>query len=125
MSNTITEAKVSVTAHHDMMHALGEGTLGRAFREFSLDNPKGTIRVVRIALLFWVVSEYNPQYRTEKGMSTHTCDLVGVGAYAHNFTEIVSEMAEPYLPLMMGPSLQNVYMLNAWEWFAANVTKTA
>lgn len=125
MSNTITEAKVSVTAHHDMMHALGEGTLGRAFREFSLDNPKGTIRVVRIALLFWVVSEYNPQYRTEKGMSTHRCDLVGIGAYAHNFTEIVAEMAEPYLPPMVNHFGHTVWMLDAWEWFAANVTKTA
>lgn len=108
-----------------MYTALGEGTLGRSFQTFKTNDPEGAQRVIRVALVFWAISEYNPTYRIERDMPTHTCDLVGIGAYAHSFTEIVAEMAEPYLSPMVNHFGHNAWMLDAWEWFASNVARTA
>lgn len=108
-----------------MRTALGEGTLGRSFVVFRANNPEAAKRVIQVALVFWAISEYNPTYRAERGMSTHTCDLVGIGAYAHSFTEIVAEMAEPNLAPMVNHFGHNAWMLDAWDWFASNVAPTA
>lgn len=123
MSVTTEQAIVSAQASQAMMHALGEGTLGRAFRAFSMDNPKATIKTVHVAQVFWDISEYNPAVRTEHNIPTDKHDLVGIGAFAHAFTEVVSQMAEPYLPVHVNHFGHNAWMVDAWDWFAQNVCK--
>jgi len=106
-----------------MYHALCEGRMGRAFQLFHATDPRGAMRAINTALVFWVVSEYNPSYRASKGIIDMPGDLIGIGAYAHSFTGIVAEMAEPYLPhwtYHFGPV---AWQRDAWEWFAQNVCK--
>jgi hypothetical protein len=104
-----------------MYDALCEGRMGAAFRLFHASDPKGAMRVIQAALVFWGCSEYNPGFRTSRGIKDMPGDLIGIGAYAHSYTEIVAQMAEPYLPhwtYHFGPI---AWQRDAWEWFAQNV----
>lgn len=106
-----------------MYRALCEGTLGRAFQMFHASDPAGAMRVIEAALIFWCVSMLNPQYCAEKEIQVFEGEPMGIGAYAHQYTEVVAEMAEPHLPhwtYHMGPV---AWQRDAWEWFAQNVTK--
>src|ERR1051325_10870922 len=98
-----------------MRTALGEGTLGRSFVVFRATDPKGGEAVIRYALDIWSRSTLNPTYRREMDIEDIPGELYGMGAFAHKFTEIVAEMAEPYLPVFVNHFGQNAWMRDAWE----------
>lgn len=123
-TNGTFETKASYLAkrqYHAMCTALHEGTLGRAFQKFRENDPRAAQRVIQAALMFWAVSNYNPTYRLETDKPLIEGELVGIGAYAHSFTEIVAQMAEPHLSPMVNHFGHNAWMLDAWVWFAQNI----
>jgi hypothetical protein len=122
------EPKVVLCGSYDnrlMYSALCEGTLGRAFRTFTEVDPKGAMGTIQCALRLWYMSGHNPKIRAQRGEVNFTGVPVGMGAFSHNFTEIAAGMAEPYLPLHVNHFGHNAWMLDAWDWFASNVARTA
>jgi hypothetical protein len=120
------EPKVVLCGSYDnrlMYRALCEGTLGRAFRTFTEVDPKGAMRTIQYALRLWGMSGQNPAFLASVGVTDNPGVLMGMGAFTHNFTEIVAEMAEPYLPMHVNHFGHNAWMLDAWDWFARNVSK--
>lgn len=108
--------------HRLIYRALCEGTLGRAFRTYTAADPKGAMRVIRFALDMWDKSEYNPNFLASQGTVLNKPFSVGLGAFAHNFTGTVAEMAEPHLPAFVNHFGQSAWMADAWDWFASNVS---
>lgn len=91
---------------------LCEGTLGRSFRAFQASDPDAALRIIKVAIR---------QMRPWCENWDKNAQCARIGAFAHAFTEVVAEMAEPHLSPMVNHFGNNAWMCDAWDWFASNV----
>lgn len=95
---------------------LCEGTLGRSFRTYQKNNPEAALRIIKVAMR---------QMTPWCANWDKNAQCARIGAFAHTFTEVVAEMAEPYLSPMVNHFGHNAWMCDAWDWFASNVATKA